>query len=106
MFPLRSLYPHTSYLFVMCKWTGERPEDRRSLVQPGGHSMLSIPFSLDRTVLVGLRVPGGDRKGTAATSPESPPRAGSPHTDSGRQVSAACHLESLHSFTVSPDSGF
>lgn len=87
MFPLRSLYPCTSYLFVMCKWTGERPEDKRSLVQPGGHGMLrSLSVWTGQSLWVWEWVSGCDSKGTAATSPESPPGVGSPHVDSGWQV--------------------
>lgn len=56
------------HLFIMGKWM----EDRRSVARPCGHGLVSIHFSLDRSVLVGLKGPRGEERETEDLSPESP----------------------------------
>jgi hypothetical protein len=54
------------HLFIMGKWM----EDRRSVARPCGHGLVSIHFSLDRSVLVGLKGPRGEERRTQDLSPE------------------------------------
>lgn len=81
------------HLFIMGKWM----EDRRSVARPCGHGSVSIHFSLDRSVLVGLKGPQGEEKGTEA---QAQSHLGwlsvSSHSLSSAVWGICCCLPSLH----------